>query len=406
MTESNVVTLEPHALQTIRAHTLADRAVPQRGWIVPGYIPERTVTILGGDGGTGKSLLALQLAVAMVTSMQWLALPTMPGKVVFLSAEDELDEIHRRLHQICARREVQLSSLTHLHIAPLAGQDALLAIPDRARVTMQTTRLWSRLREILATTRPRLLVIDTLADVFGGDEINRVQTRAFIGLLRGLALELDLAIVLLAHPSLSGMASGSGSSGSTAWSNSVRSRLYFERVKEDGEDGNGRLLSTKKANYAAIGAQIKVWWRDGVFENEGTNPDPERATALKAAQAKIDALFLKLLTALCAQGRALSPNPSPAYAPRVFETDADAGGTKAKAFANSMNRLLAADMIHIVESGPPSKRRSQLAPGPKPKRATDKPHPEDAQIEAAFSVGCAGEARVEASRPTEQASGN
>jgi hypothetical protein len=121
-------------------------------------------------------------------------------------------------------------------------------------------------------------------------------------------------------------------------------------------------------------------------------------------EAKIDALFLKLLTALCAQGRALSPNPSPAYAPRVFETHADAGGTKAKAFANY--RLLAADMIHVAESDPPSKRRSQLAPGPKPNRTTNEPHREDAQIEAAFEVEGAGGARGEANQPIEQASGN
>jgi AAA domain-containing protein len=37
--------------------------VPPRKWIVPDYIPDATVTMLAGDGGTGKSLLAMQLAV-------------------------------------------------------------------------------------------------------------------------------------------------------------------------------------------------------------------------------------------------------------------------------------------------------------------------------------------------------
>jgi hypothetical protein len=39
--------------------------VPDREWLVPDLIPTRTVTLLYGDGGTGKSLLALQLAVAV-----------------------------------------------------------------------------------------------------------------------------------------------------------------------------------------------------------------------------------------------------------------------------------------------------------------------------------------------------
>jgi hypothetical protein len=32
--------------------------VPPREWIVPGYIPHKTVTLLSGDGSIGKSLLS------------------------------------------------------------------------------------------------------------------------------------------------------------------------------------------------------------------------------------------------------------------------------------------------------------------------------------------------------------
>jgi RecA-family ATPase len=109
---------KPRILQIIRADTLSERAVPPRKWIVPGYIPDRTVTILGGDGGTGKSLLALQLAVAMSTSASWLELETAPGKVILLSAEDELDEIHRRLHQICGRCEIHMGVIRPAILTP------------------------------------------------------------------------------------------------------------------------------------------------------------------------------------------------------------------------------------------------------------------------------------------------
>ena len=36
-----------------------DQPLPERRWLVDGLIPLHNVTMLGGDGGLGKSLLAL-----------------------------------------------------------------------------------------------------------------------------------------------------------------------------------------------------------------------------------------------------------------------------------------------------------------------------------------------------------
>ena len=38
--------------------------VPPRRWCVEGWFPNRSVSLLSGDGGTGKSLLAMQLATS------------------------------------------------------------------------------------------------------------------------------------------------------------------------------------------------------------------------------------------------------------------------------------------------------------------------------------------------------
>ena len=62
-----------------RFFSLADlegRPVPPRQWLVPDLVPHRTVTILGGDGGTGKSLLALQLAISCALGPSSITSPT------------------------------------------------------------------------------------------------------------------------------------------------------------------------------------------------------------------------------------------------------------------------------------------------------------------------------------------
>jgi RecA-family ATPase len=91
-------------------------------------------------------------------------------------------------------------------------------------------------------------------------------------LLRGLAIKNDLAVVLIAHPSLSGMASGSGTSGSTAWSNSVRARLYLERIVDEGNreiDPDLRVLRVKKSNYGPVGLELPLRWQNGGFIVDG-----------------------------------------------------------------------------------------------------------------------------------------
>jgi hypothetical protein len=57
------------------------------------------------------------------------------------------------------------------------------------------------------------------------------------------------------------MASGTGMSGSTAWNNTARARLYFYSV-----GGTGiRRLQIKKANYGPDGLCVHVRWQRGVY---------------------------------------------------------------------------------------------------------------------------------------------
>ena len=129
-------------------------------------------------------------------------------------------------------RGISLAHLDKLTITSLAGQDALLATPD-LRGSLARTQLFAELEARVAADRPQLVVLDTLADLHSGQENDRTTARQFIGLLRGLAMRYDCAVLLLAHPSLTGKQNGSGLSGSTGWDASVRSRLYLERVSQE-----------------------------------------------------------------------------------------------------------------------------------------------------------------------------
>jgi hypothetical protein len=134
-----------------------------------------------------------------------------------------------------------------------------------------------------------LLVLDTIADLFGGNEIIRAQVNYFIKATCGAFIKqakdagFVLTVILLSHPSQAGRNSGSGESGSTAWNNAVRARLYLTRP----EDGlpEQRVLTRKKSNYSASGDDVKIdlLWADGVLKCASSS----NAVAVKSIENQI-----------------------------------------------------------------------------------------------------------------------
>lgn len=339
------------------ATSLKGKAVPPREWLADGLVPQKTVTLLGGDGGAGKSLLAMQLAAAVSTSGRWIGKPVSEGSVIFMSAEDDDDELHRRVDDILRADGRTYDDVAGLTLRSLAGEDALLAI--ESQVALMESELFKELDNRAADEAPALIVIDTLADVYPANENDRAKVRQFIGILRGLALKRNCAVLLLGHPSLTGLHNGSGTSGSTAWNNSVRSRLYLSRISDDGFeiDPDRRVLTTMKANYGRVGGETLMKWCNGVFvaEQAATGSD-------KLAQgAKAQRVFMKLLATFTAQGRQVNHAGGQTYAPKIFADHPDNEGMTKRALKSAMEGLLAAGKIVILKEGPPSKQRSFLA---------------------------------------------
>jgi RecA-family ATPase len=229
----------------------------------------------------GKSKLAMQLSVATAAEVDWLCMTPAYGPVLYIGAEDDIPEFHRRFQEIADSYGIRLDQLKHLLVLiPMADRDAVMAATAKAG-RIATTPNWRGVEAMVVQHKPCLVVFDSLADVYAGNEINRSEARQFIALLRGLAIRHDLTAVLLSHPSVAGIQSGSGTSGSTAWSNSVRSRLALERLKDDGGkeiEPNKRVLKIMRSNYGPADRVLRLRWSSGVWELEGST---QRATSTR-----------------------------------------------------------------------------------------------------------------------------
>jgi RecA-family ATPase len=209
--------------------------VPHRQWAIRDRVLLRQVGLFSGEGGTGKSIIEMMKDVAHVTAKDWLVSLPEYGPAVYLGAEDDQDEIHIRFADIAAHYRVTFKELIDggLHVLPLLGKDATLCATTRSG-KVETTALYRQIYEAAGDIKPKNISVDTLSRAFSGSEIDRGQVYAFAMHMQALAMVANGSVTILSHPSLAGMASGSGISGSTAWHGAFRFRQYLTSTKQAG----------------------------------------------------------------------------------------------------------------------------------------------------------------------------
>jgi RecA-family ATPase len=334
--------------------------IPPMRWLATNRIPAGDVTILSGDGGGGKTTVALQLAVSVAHDLgDWLGTTCLTGPVIFVSAEEPESEMRRRLDRVSRKRGIETADIENLHFH-FADLDRCLLGIGAPNAPIKPTELFGSLYQRALEIRPSLIIVDSIAATFGGNQNDRVQARMFVNLFRRLALHAECAVLLLDHPSLSGMSSGTGRGGSMDWQNATRARLYLRSVDNDDGSTTARELEVMKTNYGPPGEKQKLRWEDGCYVLESSAPSPRKA----AAAHKIDDLFIRLLEERNAQGRWVTPNKAVGYAPKELAAMPSADGCTTAALANAMERLLADKQIIVEAFGPPSKQRQRLVTTP------------------------------------------
>jgi RecA-family ATPase len=330
--------------------------IEPRRWIAHNRIPAGEPGIMSGDGGTGKTKLALQLAAATGAELpDWVGgVVETYGPVLVVSAEEKLKEMHRRMLDVLDDRRLSFKDLRgRLHFI-CDQSDPVLGAVDRNGVVQPTMSLL-RLEKTVVAIRPALVIVENAADVYSGNESDRPNVTRFVRSLLGrLTVPCESTVMLIQHPSVSGLNDGTGRSGSTGWNNSGRWRCNFTRIKDD--DSGLRQLEVVKNNYGPEGEKVRLRWERGVFVPEGSASSPRQA----AAEQKINDLFVRLLEERNAQARWVTPVKAIGYAPKELAAMPSAEGCTAAALANAMERLLTAKRIIVETFGPPSKQRQRL----------------------------------------------
>ena len=233
--------------------------------IIADWLPCGYATLLAAHGGAGKSSIALHMAVCMALGRPFFGLPVERRRVRYLSCEDRADALHWRLSRICRHEGVDMAGLSgHLQVVDLVGYDALLWMSGYQHTG--PTAAHARLRVAMGDTE--VLVVDGVADTFGGNENSRADIKQYVNSLVALIPPATGAVLLIHHvdkASANGTAV-EGYSGSTGWHNSARARWYLYPETTTGDEGTERtgrlLLDLRKSNLGMAGQSMALQWDD------------------------------------------------------------------------------------------------------------------------------------------------
>ena len=105
-----------------------------RVWLAQDCIPMFNVSLFSGEGAVGKSIALMQLSAAIVLgNSDWFGLDLDCGPVLYVAAEDDDDELRRRLEAIATHYRTTRANLQQqgFRLLSYAGRDCTLALPDK-----------------------------------------------------------------------------------------------------------------------------------------------------------------------------------------------------------------------------------------------------------------------------------
>lgn len=263
---------------------------PPPRFIVDQLIPRNEVTLGGGHGGSGKSILFLAVAAHVAAGVGWADFDVEQCPVVFVSLEDSAEHVMHRLQKAIKTYLLNPADVER-NLQVFDGTSAPELMVEFGEHGVRNLIPTQTMRELeKAVTGAGLVVVDNASDAYGGNENERRGVRTFIRYLASIARTNNAGVVLLAHIDKAAArhgANGNSYSGSTAWHNSTRSRLAL--IEVDGQP----QLHHEKHNRSRQAAPVPLMWtEDGVLV-PGKSASAADARA-RQAQADADAALLAM----------------------------------------------------------------------------------------------------------------
>ena len=179
-------------------------SAPEQKFLIGDTIPLGVPVVFAAAGDSGKGMMTLDLAmkVASGASMQnsFGGLVAEHGDAIILTAEDDKDEMHRRISRLDPKRYRE--HYDHkLRILPLPNLGGVFPVMQKIDNSYEMGAEFARVYEqMLTMTRLKLIVIDPLASFVHADvNADPAAGAAFMGMLAQMATETGATVMVNHH---------------------------------------------------------------------------------------------------------------------------------------------------------------------------------------------------------------
>ena len=179
-------------------------SAPEQKFLIGDTIPLGVPVVFAAAGDSGKGMMTLDLAmkVASGASMQnsFGGLVAEHGDAIILTAEDDKDEMHRRISRLDPQKYRE--HYDHkLRILPLPNLGGVFPVMQKIDNSYEMGAEFARVYEqMLTMTRLKLIVIDPLASFVHADvNADPAAGAAFMGMLAQMATETGATVMVNHH---------------------------------------------------------------------------------------------------------------------------------------------------------------------------------------------------------------
>lgn len=233
---------EKKQYKIVRAEDLLATLPLPRKWVIDDFLPRNIVAALIAAGGSGKSYLAMNLAISVASGgiLFNKFMPSKEGKVVFISGEDDIAELQRRLHWSTSSLPKHVVERIGKNINFVDLADTFEAFTEKDRtgevhMTNSVTNLISSIKESVGS-EVDLIIVDPVSRFRGGEENLAVDTTRFVQALQMFTSQLNATVLCLHHVNKGAKSNGTGQNnarGSSALVDGVRLVMELNQLSED-----------------------------------------------------------------------------------------------------------------------------------------------------------------------------